>query len=83
MTRVKAFYYLKSTLKRFTMDAERLKKLIEHWAEHNDEHRSRFEESAEEAGRMGLDAVAKSLKSAAKRAAEVSEHLRKALEAFD
>jgi len=60
----------------------RLMKLIEHWIEHNDEHGARFEESAKQAAEMGLGAVAENLKAAAEKAAGVSEHLRKALEAF-
>lgn len=60
----------------------RLRKLIEHWAEHNDEHAARFEESAREAKEMGLTTAAENLRSAAKKAAEVSEHLRKALKSF-
>lgn len=61
----------------------RLRKLIEHWAEHNDEHRTRFEEVARQAVDMGLSAVAESLKAAAKKAADVSRHLRKALDDFE
>ncbi len=61
----------------------RLRKLIEHWAEHNDEHRVRFEESATRAIEMGLDTVATELKQAAEKAAEVSKHLRRALESFE
>lgn len=61
----------------------RLRKLIEHWAEHNDEHRARFEESAREAAEMGLGEIAENLKAAAERAAEVSEHLLRALELFE
>ena len=61
----------------------RLRKLIEHWAEHNDEHRARFEESAREASDKGLEKVAGSLRAAAERAEEVSELLRNALEAFE
>lgn len=64
------------------MDRERLKKLIEHWAEHNEEHMARFEESAEEAAGMGLEAMADGLRAAAKKAAEVSGHLREALKGF-
>jgi hypothetical protein len=60
----------------------RLRKLIEHWAEHNDEHRARFEEAAEEASGRGLEAVAENLREAAEKAAGVSELLRRALEAF-
>jgi len=61
----------------------RLKKLIEHWWEHNDDHRARFEESAAKAAEMGLDAVAQELKAAAETAVEVSKHLQSALEAFE
>ncbi len=59
---------------------ERLKGLIEHWAHHNDEHRDRFLEEAEEAEKMGLDEAAAEMRSAAGKADEVSAHLRKALE---
>ncbi len=55
----------------------RLRKLIEHWAEHNDEHRARFEEAAEEASGRGLKAVAENLRGAAEKAAGVSKLLRR------
>lgn len=61
----------------------RLMKLIEHWSEHNDEHRARFEESAAKAAEMGLGAASRELKAAAETAAEVSKHLRRALDAFE
>jgi hypothetical protein len=57
----------------------RLRKLIEHWAEHNDEHSARIRESAVEASEIGLEEVAINLKAAAEKGARVSEHLRKAL----
>ena len=60
----------------------RLRKLIEHWAEHNDEHKIRFQESSAEALEKGLRRVAENLEAAAEKAAEVSELLRKALDAF-
>jgi hypothetical protein len=59
---------------------KRLKGLIEHWAHHNDEHRDRFLEEAEEAEKVGLDEAAAEMRSAAGKADEVSAHLRKALE---
>jgi hypothetical protein len=59
---------------------ERLKGLIEHWAHHNDEHRDRFLEEAEEAEKLGLSEAAAEMRSAAGKADEVSAHLRKALE---
>ena len=61
----------------------RLKGLVEHWAEHNEAHRKRFEESADDAQRMGLEDAANKLRSAALKATEVTEQLRKALEALD
>ncbi|MCW3978489.1 MAG: hypothetical protein NWF12_01955 [Candidatus Bathyarchaeota archaeon] len=60
----------------------RLRKLIEHWAEHNDDHRMRFQEASAEASEKGLGEVAKNLEAAADKAAEVSKLLRKALDAF-
>ena len=60
----------------------RLRKLIEHWAEHNDEHMTRFQEASAEASEKGLGGVAENLSSAAEKSAEVSKLLRKALEAF-
>ena len=60
----------------------RLRKLIEHWAEHNDEHMTRFREASAEASEKGLGSVAENLNTAAEKAAEVSKLLRKALEAF-
>lgn len=64
------------------MGEERLKRLIMHWIEHNEEHKARFEGSAREAKAMGLEAVAEALGLAAGKASEVSQQLRKALEAF-
>jgi len=61
-------------------EEERLRGLIEHWAHHNDEHRDRFLEAASKAEELGLDEAAAEMKRAAGKAAEVSVHLRKALE---
>ena len=58
----------------------RLKKLIEHWAEHNDEHSTSFIESAKKASEMSLPGVAEELKGAAEAGRKVSEHLRSAIE---
>jgi hypothetical protein len=57
----------------------RLMKLIEHWAEHNDEHAERYNESAAEAEDLGLTGVAEEMREAHMKAAEVSRHLRNAL----
>jgi hypothetical protein len=48
---------------------ERLKKRLEHWAEHNKEHASSFTKAAKEAEELGLT--------------DVSECLRKAVESMD
>jgi hypothetical protein len=61
----------------------RLRKLIEHWAEHNDEHGLRYEESADEASGMGLEAAAEELRVAAEKAREVSRHLRRAIQILE
>jgi hypothetical protein len=45
----------------------RLRRLIEHWAEHNEEHSARFEESAREAAEIGLEDVANNLRAAAEK----------------
>ena len=63
-------------------EKSRLKKLIEHWIEHNDEHTARFEEKAKEANEHGFSDVAENLKAAAKSGAKVSEYLSKALDSF-
>ena len=60
----------------------RLMKLIEHWAEHNDEHSERFKESAVKAEDMDLTGVADQLNYAYTEAVEVSKHLRNALAMF-
>jgi hypothetical protein len=59
-------------------DKVKLKKYIEHWAEHNDEHTARFRESAEEAEEMGLLEAAEALRAAAEAGKAVSTHLKKA-----
>jgi hypothetical protein len=60
-------------------DRLRMAKLIDHWAHHNDEHGGRFAETAAEAERMGLGAVAEELRRAADESKKVSGHLLKAL----
>jgi len=57
----------------------RLMRLIEHWAEHNDEHGHRYNESAAEAEDMGLKGAAEEMREAHMKATEVSRHLRNAL----
>ena len=51
---------------------ERLKKKLEHWAEHNKEHAESFRKVAREAEEIGLVDVSKRLKEAAKSMEESS-----------
>jgi len=60
----------------------KLKKYIEHWAEHNDEHTARFRESAEKAEEMGLQEAARALRAATEAGEAVSAHLKKAGESI-
>ena len=57
----------------------RLMKLVEHWAEHNDEHAQRYGESAKEAKDIGLEKAASELEKAHSEALVVSKLLRQAL----
>jgi len=57
----------------------RLIKLIEHWAEHNDEHGHRYLEAAAEAENIGLEKIANELRAAHKNTTQVSRHLKNAL----
>jgi len=51
---------------------ERLKKKLEHWAEHNKEHAERFRKAAREAEEIGLVDVSRRLREAAKSMEESS-----------
>ncbi|MGQ9679350.1 MAG: hypothetical protein ACUVV4_01070 [Candidatus Bathyarchaeia archaeon] len=64
------------------MSEERIRwrKLIEHWIEHNEEHRSRIEKASLEIEQLGFVEVSKILKEAARYTEEVSRSLKKALE---
>jgi hypothetical protein len=57
----------------------RIRKLLERWIEHNDEHIARFLELSEEAEKLGLNETSNSLRLAVETSGEVSKHLRKAL----
>lgn len=58
----------------------RLMRLLEHWTQHNDEHRKKYRESADQAKKIGLVKVAEEMTLAADKSRDVSTHLRKALE---
>jgi hypothetical protein len=57
----------------------RIRKLLERWIEHNDEHIARFLELSEEVEKLGLNETSNSLRLAVETSGEVSKHLRKAL----
>jgi hypothetical protein len=59
---------------------KKLKKLTEHWAEHNDSHRESFEKWREIAQEEGLDTVAEYLDKAIEMIDKSSGFLRKAYE---
>ncbi len=61
---------------------QRIRKLIEHWVEHNDEHSARFREAAAEAEQIGLKEAALRLRTAAEKGGEVSAELRAALDSL-
>jgi len=69
-------------MKEMGSETLRLRRLIERWAEHNDEHKARFRESAEEAERLGFTEAAEKLRRASEDASKVSERLREALQAL-
>jgi cobalt/nickel transport system ATP-binding protein len=54
-------------------DKEKLKKLIEHWREHNSEHASTYREWAKKAGDMGNESLASILEEIAKKTTEMGE----------
>lgn len=58
---------------------ERLKKKLEHWAEHNKEHAESFWKAAREAEEVGLVDVSRRLKEAAKSMEEASALLKDAM----
>jgi hypothetical protein len=53
----------------------RLKKLIEHWIEHNEAHATRYNEAAYEADELGQKDVANELRTAFTSSKQVSKHL--------
>ena len=57
----------------------RLKKRIQHWSEHNDEHSARYTEAAEQASKLGLPRTAEALRDAAEAGRNVSKALRKSI----
>ena len=60
-------------------DAEKLKALLDHWAEHNTAHREEFERWARRARGAGLEEVAREIETAAGKLEEANAYLHKAL----
>ncbi|MBD3211482.1 MAG: hypothetical protein GF311_02655 [Candidatus Lokiarchaeota archaeon] len=56
----------------------KLKKLLEHWAEHNDSHKESFEKWREFAKEEGMDSVMEKLNKAIEKIDECSAYLRDA-----
>ena len=61
-------------------DLTKLKKLLEFWIDHNNEHGDEFKEWAEKANQMGKDSVYRDLTAAAKDITEANKSLARALD---
>ncbi|MCK4451529.1 MAG: hypothetical protein KAW49_15435 [Anaerolineae bacterium] len=61
-------------------DLIKLRVLLPHWIEHNEEHAESFREWAGKAREMGLEAVAKQIETAVKRMDTCNETLAAAIE---
>jgi hypothetical protein len=61
-------------------DEEKLRALLPHWIEHNDEHAAEFRAWADRARAAGQDKAAEEIDTAAKELGWVNESLRAALE---
>ena len=64
-------------------DLAKLRILLPHWIEHNEEHAESFREWAERARELGLEAVAKQMEVALGRMAACNQALSAALEALE
>ena len=64
-------------------DLAKLRILLPHWIEHNDEHAASFRKWAERARELGLEAVAEQIEVAVERMATCNQALRAALEALE
>jgi len=61
-------------------DMERLRVLIKHWIEHNEEHAGEFRKWAEKAKSSGNSAVCDDILNSVEKLKAANEHLRVALE---
>jgi rubrerythrin len=64
-------------------DLEKLKKLLEHWMEHNVEHAKTYTEWAEKAEAMGENELAKTLKEIADETGRMERLFQKAKKVID
>jgi len=64
-------------------DLDKLRILLPHWIEHNEEHAESFREWAGKAREMGLEEVARRIEEAARHVAACNEALTAALEALE
>ena len=64
-------------------DVYRLRKLLEYWIEHNEDHSKRFSDAANDAKKKGLVMVANYIQNAALNMNEVTKSLREALESLE
>lgn len=64
-------------------DEEKLRALLPHWMEHNDEHAAEFRTWAGRARTAGQEKVAEQIEAAAQELGAVNASLRAALEALD
>ncbi len=64
-------------------DLAKLRILLPHWIDHNDEHAASFREWAERAREIGLEAVAKQMEVAVERMAACGEALAAALKELE
>jgi len=60
-------------------DKEKLKFLLEHWAEHNEDHKKNFVRWVKTAKEIGLDSTAENLAKAVDATNESTKYLQKAL----
>jgi len=61
-------------------DVEKLRALLPHWMEHNDEHAAEYERWAQVAASAGKDKAAENIRSAAEQVAQAGLALQRALD---
>lgn len=64
-------------------DLEKLRKLIPHWMEHNDEHAETYRNWAEKASSMGMNELSMTLKKLHQETKKLKELFEKAMRMID